>query len=292
MTGKSIKIFITGDSPRSLKKITLFNWSGYAYYGKREQIKDLKHRGEDSHSPGIYFLFDKENGKDSKLYIGETEDFLNRIQNPDHSKRDWWKHFIVFHAKDNSLNKAHVKYLEHAFWKISKETFEIELDNADKAISKPTLSEEDEADMKIFKENILYILEGLEISFFRQKPSEESINRGDEYYIATSDKDHPAYMVKTEESYILKTGSFLKGEAQNSFVKHNSGYYNKWKDLVESQKVKEINNEYVQLLEDIELSSPSLCGSLVKGRSCNGNTTWKNKNTGKTLQEETEEGTL
>ena len=89
-------------------------------------------------------------------------------------------------------------------------------------------------------------------------------------------------MARSEDVYILKAGSFLKKDAQESFMRHNSGYYKKWKELMESNKVEIVNDTYVKLLEDIELSSPSLCGSLVKARASNGNPTWKNKATDKT----------
>ncbi len=286
MSGKSLRVFVTGNSPRSLKKISMFNWSGYSYYGTRDQIKDLKKR-EDASSQGIYFLFSEKDDGPARLYIGETEDFTRRVEQHARTK-DWWSRFIVFQSKDNLLNKAHVKYLEHKFWTLAKDTFELNLENGEQKVSETKLSEEDEADLKIFEENILYILEGLDISFFSQKNTAHNACDSDEYYIVTSDKDFPAFMIKADDSYILKSGSFLKSDAKNSFIKHNQGYYNKWKGLIESEKVKPVNDEYVLLLEDIELSSSSLCGSLVKGRSCNGNVTWKNKVTHKTLQEEVE----
>ena len=55
MSGKSLRVFVTGNSPRSLKKITEFNWSGYAFYGMREQLNQLSKRDE-SGTTGIYFL--------------------------------------------------------------------------------------------------------------------------------------------------------------------------------------------------------------------------------------------
>lgn len=286
MSGKSIRVFVTGNSPRSLKKITMFNWSGYSYYGTRNQLKDLKKR-EDASSQGIYFLFSEKEEGTVKLYIGETEDFINRIEQ--HArKKDWWTRFIVFQSKDNLLNKAHVKYLEHRFWSLAKETFEITLDNGEQSVSQTKLSEEDAADIKIFEENILYILEGLDISFFSKKKAEgiSNITESDLYYVVTNDKEFPAFMARSEDVYILKAGSFLKKDAQESFMRHNSGYYKKWKELMESSKVEVVNDTYVKLLEDIELSSPSLCGSLVKARASNGNTTWKNKATDKTIQDE------
>ena len=77
MSGKSLRVYVTGDSPRSLKKVTEFNWSGYAFYGTREQIKQLSKR-EESESTGIYFLLTGINTEMVDMYIGETENFSKK----------------------------------------------------------------------------------------------------------------------------------------------------------------------------------------------------------------------
>ncbi len=46
MPAKSLRIFVTGNTGRLLKKITEFNWSGFAFYGTREQISQLAKRPE------------------------------------------------------------------------------------------------------------------------------------------------------------------------------------------------------------------------------------------------------
>lgn len=286
MASKSLKIFVTGDSPRSLKKITLFNWSGFAFLGTRTHKKQLEQRQELA-GTGLYFLFsDPENGI-VKMYIGETDNFFNRIKqhilDPD---KEWWNHFIVFQANEN-LNKAHVRFLEKYFWETASKSPEIEVKNTAPA-GGANLSEEDRADLDIFKENILYILEALNLGYFQTNEVRQAIRQDGHIYTTNTlaNHDESAFMVKLEDTYVLKSGSHICLKAKGSFQNALGSYYQKWKELVDSSDVKKISDELGILQRDLEFTSPSVCGALVKARITNGLTAWRNKKTGKTLKDE------
>lgn len=286
MASKSLKIFVTGDSPRSLKKITLFNWSGFAFLGTRTHKKQLEQRQELT-GTGLYFLFSDPEDGIVKMYIGETDNFFNRIKqhilDPD---KDWWDHFIVFQANDN-LNKAHVRFLEKYFWEIASKSPQIEIKNTASA-GGANLSEEDRADLSTFKDNILYILEALNLGYFQTGEVRQSDKSENLIYTTTSlaNHDESAFMEKIEDTYILKAGSYICLKAKDSFQNAHSSYYQKWKELVDSPDVKKINEDLGILQRDLEFTSPSVCGALVKARSTNGLTAWRNKITNKTLKEE------
>lgn len=284
MASKSLKIFVTGDSPRSLKKITLFNWSGFAFLGTRTHKKQLEQRQEIS-GTGLYFLFSDPMDGIVKMYIGETDNFLERIKNHI-SNKEWWNHFIVFQAND-SLNKAHVRYLEQYFWSIAGKSPQIDLDNSTTA-GGANLSEEDKADLEIFKENILYVLEALNLGYFQTgEPSNKSVGDGQIYETNTlSGRNEKAYMDKVEDTYILKTGSHLCLKAKPSFENNHGSYYSKWKQLTTSKQVTKIDDDVCKLNVDLEFTSPSVCAALVKARATNGLTAWKNSKTNKSLKKE------
>jgi hypothetical protein len=287
MSGKSLRVFVTGSSPRSLKKITEFNWSGYAFYGLREQLRQLSDQ-EESGTTGIYFLLSGINTEMIQMYVGETENFLQRIKNH-HQKKDWWTHFIVFQSEGNSLNKAHVRYLEYIFWKKAEESAQIQLMN-DQNPKMPNLSKEDVADLQIFEDNILYILEAMNLGYFS---SSFLVTANDfnstEYQCKIPSTDYEATMIKRGESYILKSGSYLKKRPKESFGKNNSGYYNKWQEITNSDYVKSIDSNVCLLEKDLEFNSPSAAGAMVRAGAINGLTTWKNKKTGKSIKEELSE---
>jgi len=283
MSQKSLRVFVTGSSPRSLKKITEFNWSGYAFYGLREQLNQLAKR-EESGTTGLYFLLADINTEMVQMYVGETENFLQRIKN--HQAKDWWTHFIVFQSEGTSLNKAHVRYLEHIFWRKAQESTQIQVMN-DQNPKMPKLSEEDIADLQIFEDNILYILEAMNLGYFTSSTlTVANDSNSIEYRCKVPNTDFEAVMLKLDESYILKSGSFLKKHPRESFGKNNSGYFSKWQEITSSNYVKYIDENVCILEKDLEFSSPSAAGAMVRAGATNGLTTWRNKKTGKSIKEE------
>lgn len=283
MNGKSLRIYVTGNSPRSLKKISEFNWSGHAFFGTREQIGQLANRQE-SQGTGIYFLLSEMNSEFVKMYIGETENFLQRIKNH-HTSKDWWTHFIVFQSENSNLNKAHVRYLEYIFWNKANSSTQIQLMNTQIPVE-PKLSEETIAELRIFQENILYILEALNISYFSNLETSNSLyDHSSEYYCNVPGSDFTAKMIIINESYVLKAGSHLKMSARDSFEKR-SGYFAKWSEIINSKNVEKIEGDICKLLVDLEFSSSSAAGAMVRAGATNGLTCWKNSKTNKTLKEE------
>lgn len=222
------------------------------------------------------------------MYIGETDNFFNRIkQHIVDADKEWWNHFIVFLANDN-LNKAHVRHLEKHFWEVATHSPQIEIMNS----SPPggaNLSEEDKADLEIFKENILYVLEALNLGYFQTDEAKKRNDGKNHIYVTTalaSREDSKAFMEKIDEAYILKTGSYVCLKAKDSFQSSHLSYYQKWKELIDSPNVKKTDQEVGVLQRDLEFTSPSVCGALVKARATNGLTAWKNKTSGKTLKDE------
>lgn len=285
MAGKSLRMYVTGNSPRSLKKVTEFNWSGYAFYGTREQLNQLTKRSE-AEGTGIYFLLSDINSEMVQMYVGETENFMQRIKSH-HQSKDWWTHFIVFQSEGASLNKAHVRYLEYIFWKMASESTEIQLMN-DQTPKIPKLAEEDIADLSTFEENILFILEAMNLSYFSNNKTLSTANSGpvNEYSCKVPHTSHEARMLQIDETYVLKAGSFIKKIPRESFEKRNTGYFNKWLEITNSEMVEHINDKVCKLKVDLEFSSPSAAGAMVRAGSTNGLKHWKNIKTGQSIKDE------
>lgn len=285
MSGKSLRVFVTGDSPRSLKKITEFNWSGHAFYGTREQLRQLAKRTE-SETTGLYFLLSDINSEMVQLYVGETENFLKRIKSH-HQSKDWWTHFIVFQSEGSSLNKAHVRYLEYIFWDKANQSTQIQLMN-DQNPKCPKLAEEDQADLKIFEDNILFILEAMNLSYFSNNKAfglQDNANAS-EYVCKVPNSKYEAHMAKIDEIYILKAGSYLKRTPRDSFGRKKTGYFKKWQEITNSDIVEVVDEDVCRLVKDLEFNSPSAAGAMVRAGATNGLTSWKNSKTKLTLKEE------
>jgi hypothetical protein len=286
---RSLKIYNTGDSPRSLKKITIFNWSGLAFWGSNEHYDQVRNQPELS-SPGIYFLVSPHDQGFFKLYVGETDNFTNRLKSHI-DKKDWWTQFIVFLGNDNNLNKAHVKYLEKEFFLKARNSLQINIMNSSEP-SGSRISEEDVHDLKIFEDNILFILETLGLSYFTQKKTlnfEEKDKHLNYHLKLWSKKDSLAQMVRKEDEFIVLKGSHINLTASDSFKDKSKGYYEKWLELTNKNDVVEkISNEVGLLKQDLYFSSASAAASFVRAKSQNGLVEWKNVTTSKCINEENE----
>lgn len=89
----------------------IFNWTGHVLVTPRIRLAEALKRKEAGYT-GVYILLgDSDESSLVMAYIGESDDVASRIRNHD-SKRDWWTQAILITSTANSLNKAHVRYVE------------------------------------------------------------------------------------------------------------------------------------------------------------------------------------
>src|SRR5207249_3943168 len=130
----TIRIFVPDGDPEGLRPIDRMNWTGHGIVFPREKWPTTKQRPEFSRT-GVYILSGYEEGANDDLptiYIGEGDVIGNRIETH-YQNKDFWDRAIVFTATNNSLNKAHVKWLEYALVNRDTQTQPSTLDNATQA---------------------------------------------------------------------------------------------------------------------------------------------------------------
>ncbi len=303
--GKTLKIFVMGDSPSCLKQVEIVNWTGLAFIGGREHIQQARSRKELA-TPGIYFLLSdsSEDGGLIDFYVGETDDFSIRVI--DHlTKKDWWTRFVVFTSKDHNLTKAHVKFLEQEIDALAKESLSILRRRNTQDPGGSILPESDVASMNEFLTNMLFVLETLGLSYFASErgvapgvPIQEGMKSsnvdvsslGDFRMTLTKETSGGSRQYSTlyfkNGMYILKAGSFITKIARDSFQEHGTTYYPIWKQIVESDAVEVCEFDgLLRTKRELEFRSPSAAGSVVKGRNTNGKTDWKRVSDGKSIAE-------
>lgn len=291
MRGRTIKLYIMGETHKNLKSVELSNWSGKAYVGSRKHVGILQNF-DDLSAPGVYCLISEvEDSFQKKIYIGEADE-INKRLNEHHRKKDWWEDFIVFISKDANLTKAHVRYLEKKLHDIaSQNRTTIELDNGNTPPgSKLPISDCDEMDE--FNDNIIFILKNLGLLDFTKISDEKSndkleLKENEIFEMTVSGgkgKDSKLAKLKVENgNYVLLKDSYIRKLGVDSFGKHN--YSTLRKKLEKEGYFIEIGNElFFQLKEDVAFSSPSAAGAITRNSSVNGRKEWKNKN-GITLDE-------
>jgi hypothetical protein len=153
----TIRIFVPDGDPEGVRIIDRMNWTGLGIVFPREKWPTTKQRAEFSR-PGVYILTGYRSADDElpTIYIGEGDALRTRIDSHFQNK-DFWDRGIVFTASNNSLNKAHVRWLEAALLGRAAQAKQCLLDNGTEP-QPAGLSEAERADTEGFLREVLQIL--------------------------------------------------------------------------------------------------------------------------------------
>ncbi len=266
-SGKTITTFLLDGSPNGLKTVFISNKLCKALVIPRVQFADLEKR-EEAHQPALYFLL---NETDEKLYIGETENFLNRAK--DHqSTKNFWDKAIIFVSKDKDLTKSAIKYLEYLSLHQARANTRYNLDE-NKTLPKPThLPEHQIATVEEFFEDVKTLTAFLGIPIFDQHKQKES----PVFYCNAGG-------AKASGFYDANGFTVLKGSIVVGANAKTCPAPEKRQDLLERFTIK-IEDNLFQVKNDLLFSSPSAASVFCTGASTNGWILWKTKEN-KTLDE-------
>jgi hypothetical protein len=270
----SIKLFLADGEPSGLRIAEKSNWTGVLMAAARRDFAMLRARPE-CEGPGVYFLVGP--GDDSGLpevYVGEADDLRSRLQTQTQAQ-DFWTQVVVATAKDASLNKAHVRWLEAQLIGLGNEARRARMLNGN-AGQPSRLSEADLADMQSFLEDILVVLPILGLYAF------EAVRVQDEspaalLYLRGPDTDAQGY--DGSAGFLVKAGS--KGRLTTTPSMH-SGVGVGRERLIRDGILAEVDGHLV-LTEDFLFTSPSWAAAHLLGRNANGRTEWKDAS-GRTLK--------
>ena len=130
----------------------LFNWTGKAFKIPRHLLKSSAER-KDLYRAGVYFLFgrDETTNEIAIAYVGEAEEIYPRLQQ--HQDREFWNEALVFVSKDENLNKAHIKFLEHTIHQAAIAAGRYRIENGNTP-NRPAISEAEMSVMSEFFEQL------------------------------------------------------------------------------------------------------------------------------------------
>jgi hypothetical protein len=281
--GKTIKIFLIDGDPNGRMSCELSNWSGKAYKIPRIKIKDCSDR-DDLTSTGVYLLFGKDDDGKDRVYIGEAESILKRL-NQQLTSKDFWNEAIVFISKDENLNKAHIKYLENRLHEIAKSANRYKVDNSI-IPTQSSISESDRAEMEEFIEYIKMLVNTLGHKVFDEKREFKTKQKKTTFLIKAI-RGADGQGEPSSDGFVVFKGS----KAAATIVKSMSPSFITLRQKLIEEGVLISKGEYLEFTDDYIFSSPSTAAVMVMGRNANGLTEWKSKD-GKTLKEfETDENT-
>lgn len=143
-------------------------------------------------------------------YIGQTNDFTNRVG--DHkATKDWWDTALVFVSKADEIFTSEIQYLEYLGWKEAIDCASFQIENT-KPIKEPRLSDDKRNDMEAFFEEIMFLTSFYGCKIFEQK---EKFNIGagiyESFYLNVPKRGIEAKVryFPHNKHYILEEGSLI-----------------------------------------------------------------------------------
>lgn len=214
------------------------------------------------------------------LYVGEADDVRGRLDQQAKSK-DFWTLAVAFTSKDDTLNKAHVRYLESRLLTLATQVGRVVLDNGT-APTVPPLSEADVAEADGFLAELLVVAPLAGVTAFEAlaapSPSHPSLR-------CTGAGGASARGRETPEGFVVEEGSRVRLDTVASVAKLPVMALRQ--RLVASGVLLLDGGTYV-FSRDHVFGSPSTAAAVVLGRTANGRVEWKTAE-GRTLKELQEE---
>lgn len=271
----SIRLFLADGTPDGFRMVEKSNWTGLGLVSSRSGYPTARKR-EAWAKPGVYILNGPPTGKGlrDRVYIGEGDDVRSRVDAHLKSK-EFWTGVVAFTSKDESLNKAHVRYLEARLLQIAALADRADLDNQT-APTSPPLSEADRADADGFLREMLPILPLLGVSAFEAVETPASAAE----LLRLKGKDADATGADTSEGFVIFADSLARGDAVPSTHTYLIGL----RQTLLSDGVLQPHGNHLRFVKPWIFNSPSTAAGVVLGRSANGRVEWRNV-AGQTLKQ-------
>lgn len=265
-----IQTYLPDGTLEGVRVVELSGSSVKAFVVPRIKLNDVKDR-EEIKQPSLYLLI---NSGDNQAYIGESENFYNRLKNHDQSKK-FWDVAVAIVSSTNHLEKSDVKYLESLAVEKAQATAAMEI------LNKTVPARNNVHEFKLHSLNevlddISLIAESLGYSIFT------SSENSDETMWFCESKKTKAQAQFRGDKFVVMAGSVIDKS-------HAPSWERDWPEsLVERENIFEKSGadvgDAVKLTENAAFRSPNHAGGFVTGRSVNAWTTWKDKD-GQTMDE-------
>lgn len=220
---------------------------------------------EDLQTPAFYILMGEDDAMNSEAYLGETENFKERVRDHDY-KKTFWQKALVFVSKDGAMTKADVQYLEHLAISEARKAKRFSLDINKQIPKAPNLPEHQKDSIDEFFEDIKFLTSFIGCNIF------DVVKVHGKHLFFTKGRGCSASGFYDGSGFTVLKGSIMANDSVPSLA---------WEDK-RMKLLKETANEQYILESDITFSSPSTAATFCLGRSTNGWGMWKDKD-GQTL---------
>ena len=244
----------------------------------RDKVAEIGKKQPHLQRYGFYILLGHDKNMRQMAYVGQSNDFTNRV-NDHKQKKDFWDTALVFVSKSNEIYPSEALYLEYLGWKAATEAGNYLIDNS-KDINEPPLSEDKQNEMELFFEDIQFLTRFYGCGVF-DKPDNHSFSDSFEEFtmeLPQSGLKAVLRFYRTNNRYVITAGSNIISKTWNSCSKGMQAFRIQ---VIENKKLSRKNGDLCTLLQDIDIPetscSPSGAASFCSGTSYQGTEAWKDK---------------
>lgn len=265
--GKTVTTYLIDGDPKGTQYAFISNKICQMFVVPRSNLSYLNTQ-EKLQKPAFYILLGEDETTKPQAYIGETENFRERVKDHD-SKKSFWQKALIFVSKDADMTKADVQYLEHKAIAEAKKANTFVLSDNKQTPKAPNLPEYQQDSMDEFFEDVKFLASFIGCNIFEvSQPKEEHL-----FY--TKGRGCNAFGFYSSNGFTVLKDSIVANSCVPSL---------KWKDkrdkLVQEYAIFE--NGVWKMNSDKTFSSPSTAADFCIGSSNNGWLVWKDKD-GNTL---------
>lgn len=265
--GKTVTTYLIDGDPKGTQYAFISNKICQMFVIPRSNLVYLNTQ-EKLHKPAFYILIGEDEMMKPQAYIGETENFKERVKDHD-NKKAFWQKALVFVSKDEDMTKADVQYLEYRAIAEAKRSNSFVLNENKQAPKAPNLPEHQRDAMEEFFEDIKFLASFIGCGIF------EISRPKDEHLFFAKGRGCSAMGFYSSSGFTVLAGSVIANDCTPSFS---------WKEKRERmiREYATFDKNVWTMNTDKVFSSPSTAADFCIGRSSNGWIEWKDKN-GNTL---------
>lgn len=260
--GKTVTTYLIDGDPKGTQYAFISNKICQMFVVPRSNLSYLNTQ-EKLQKPAFYILLGEDETIKPQAYIGETENFRERVKDHD-NKKSFWQKALIFVSKDTDMTKADVQYLEHKSIVEAKKANTFVLNDNKQTPKAPNLPEYQQDAMNEFFEDVKFLTSFIGCNIFDiSQPKEEHL-----FYTKARGCNAKGF---------YSSGGFtiLKGSIIAKNIAPSLSWKDKRKNLVREYTVAE--GENLGMTSDKTFSSPSTAASFCTGSNKNGWTEWKDK---------------
>lgn len=271
-----IRILVTAGDPDGVRVVEKSNWTGRGVVFSRPDLANAVAEGLDR--PGVYVLIgdDPEEAFAQRVYVGQAENVAKRLgEHQGDDAKEFWTDTVVFVSAAESLNRAHILYLESRLVGLVHQVRRAAVANGNRT-SEPSLTAADRAEAEGFLQEMLAIFPVLGVDAF-DKPAEVSPEERRFYLDGRGGKGEA---VERSDGFLVFAGATARAQETPSIGDSTRRLRQR---LVASGLLVD-KGSVLELTDDYLFRSPSAAAAVLQAGSANGRTEWHDAG-GVTLKE-------